>query len=886
MPQIDLRICLWNSNGLVSRLNELELFVKMNNIDIMLITETHGTDRTYVKIPGFSTILANHPHNKAYGGSAIIIKNALNHTSYQAVVTDAYQIAIVEIPFMASNLKIGSVYCRPRFNLKEADYDNIISIFDDMFIVGGDFNAKHTMWGSRLCTPKGGQMLRSINKNSVSYYSGGAPTYWPTDPAKIPDLLDFFITKGISQRSISVANLLDLSSDHSPVLMTCCGAIRPRQPPKRINYNKFRDEIGNKINVKIKLKTPQDIDREIETFASIMKQTIEECSNSVNTIKGSSLISNEIREKVAIKRRLRARWQRTRDPVTKQLLNRTIKELKADLQTIKEDELTQKLQNLTPNSDTDYSLWKELKQVARPIVRKDPLRADNGDWIKDDKQKAQEFRKHFENQFTPNAISKTQMDKIKEALDQPLPPIENIKFITKKEIVCQIKKLNVRKAPGPDGITSKTIKFLPPNGIALLTIIFNAILRLGHFPQSLKSARVITILKPGKPTSQVSSYRPISILSSFSKLIERLILARMREHIEGAIPIHQFGFRQGHGTVEQCHRIVDFIRKAMEEKKYCPGVFLDVEKAFDKVWHHGLMFKIRNLFQPYIYLCLKSFLTNRDFFVQVGLEQSDKGVIRAGVPQGSVLGPHLYVLYTADMPEIGEEGMNATFADDTAFLFADKNELLANEALQNQLFKIEEWSANWGIKINSLKSAHCTFTLNKNNTQQILTFNNNNITQTNEVKYLGLYIDSRLTFKKHIETKRKELDIARRKYYYILNSKSKLSLYNKLIIYKCIIKPKWLYCLVLWGLASKSNIKKIQSHQNITLRVITGAPKYMRNDDLHKELKMTTVEEEIDIYKNKHKNRIEYHPNEEVRMLADRNINISRLKKKMLTFAE
>lgn len=293
---------------------------------------------------------------------------------------------------------------------------------------------------------------------------------------------------------------------------------------------------------------------------------------------------------------------------------------------------------------------------------------------------------------------------------------------------------------------------MPVKGKLLVLYIFNSILRLSHFPSNWKTARVITLLKPGKITSDLSSWRPISILSVFSKLIERLILTRMCEYMNDELPNHQFGFRTGHGTPEQCHRIVDFIKHTFENEEYCSGVFLDISKAFDKVWHSGLLYKIKYIFPAYLFVLLKSNLEDRKFFVQIGVENSQMGMFESGVPQGSVLGPHLYVLYTRDMPNL-MGGLTATFADDTAFLYTDTDASSASEKIQDHLNILAIWMKRWNIRVNADKCEHITFTLNDGRCPTVK-FNGQDIPQKDSVRYLGLHLDEKLTFKTHYKEKK------------------------------------------------------------------------------------------------------------------------------------
>jgi hypothetical protein len=148
--------------------------------------------------------------------------------------------------------------------------------------------------------------------------------------------------------------------------------------------------------------------------------------------------------------------------------------------------------------------------------------------------------------------------------------------------------------------------------------MYNSILRLGHLPLQWKYALVIIIAKPGKPLQQPNSYRPISLLPLLSKIFERLLIIRIHASMpkDELLPLHQFGFREGHSTIQQCHRIVNHIRDSLEEKKMCASVFLDVEQAFDKVWNQGFLYKLRKKLPDQIFLILNSYINDRYFQVK------------------------------------------------------------------------------------------------------------------------------------------------------------------------------------------------------------------------------------------------------------------------------
>ncbi|CAH2090702.1 unnamed protein product [Euphydryas editha] len=540
-----------------------------------------------------------------------------------------------------------------------------------------------------------------------------------------------------------------------------------------------------------------------------------------------------------------------------------------------------RIESLSPSRASDYSLWKEFKKISRRVIPKPPIRIpDSNSWARTQQEKADLFATHLSKIFTPNDASPNANESdTDDILNQDFQLDLPIQSVTPQEIYRTIRTLKERKAPGFDLIDKKILKELPKKGIMYLTILLNSIIRLGYFPLLWKVSQIIMICKPGKPNHDVASYRPISLLPLLSKVFEKILLKKLLGVISERkiLPDHQFGFRREHATIEQVHRVCQVIRRSLEQKEYCSSVFLDIKQALDKVWHKGLLYKVQMILPCTYFGIIKSYLASRIFQVRDGEYTSGFYNIQAGVPQGSVLGPVLYTLFTFDMPQ-GSEVTVATFADDTAILASNKDPVKASETLQKNLQETQRWMDKWRITASISKSLHITFTLRKGDCPPVK-LGDAELPHTNCVRYLGMHLDRRLIWNQHIRAKREALNLKYRGLFWLLSRNSKLSIDNKLLIYKVALRPIWTYRLELWGSACDSNIKINQRAKDTILKQIANTPWFIKNNEIHQHLSIKTVKEEIQSSSTKYKSRLEHHPNQLAFQLTVSDC-LNRLKKK------
>lgn len=249
-----LLILLFNANGLKNHINELQTVLCNKRVDIALITETHLTKYSFINIPGYFSLKSNHPDNTAHGGVAILVKTSLFYQPLPNYSFDHIQSCSIQIKLNNIPLTIGVFYSPPRHKITKEILSNYFNTIKNNFIVGGDYNAKHQIWGCRVNNPRGTILYNLANERHFQILSPPGPTYWPTSPKKSPDILDIFSAKIPGNLYCSTYNILDLNSDHSSVLLSISATPSVRiEPPKLFspltNRKQFHDIINEKINL-------------------------------------------------------------------------------------------------------------------------------------------------------------------------------------------------------------------------------------------------------------------------------------------------------------------------------------------------------------------------------------------------------------------------------------------------------------------------------------------------------------------------------------------------------------------------------------------------------------------------------------------------------------
>lgn len=379
---------------------------------------------------------------------------------------------------------------------------------------------------------------------------------------------------------------------------------------------------------------------------------------------------------------------------------------------------------------------------------------------------------------------------------------------------------------GSDDVPNEFLTHLPNSARDILLTLYNHSWSTGTYPTLWKQATLIPIQKAGKDPKLSSSYRPISLLSCLGKTMERLINTRLTWWLEhnNLLPSYQLGFRPQRSTEDLLLVVEHNIRRAYQTRTVLLTVFIDLQGAFDRASHAGILQKLATLGLGGTPLkWFEDFLAHRTFSVAVGNNFSSPQPLQRGIPQGSVLSPTLFNILMSDLPTTPQSTL-LVYADDITILYSADTVQRAQEGMQETVNQLHQWTTQWGLKINAQKSHHMCFTRKKIPTIPTITIEGAAIPYVTTHNLLGLVFDGPiLTFKHQIEYLRtaclKRLDVMKR----ISGIRWGADRETLLMLYKSFILSKIQYGAAIYGSASPTNLKKLDTVQNTALRIALGA---------------------------------------------------------------
>ena len=459
----------------------------------------------------------------------------------------------------------------------------------------------------------------------------------------------------------------------------------------------------------------------------------------------------------------------------------------------------------------------------------------------DEKEKADAFNKAFLS-FSQLNLDQAALPELIYKTDSRLSNI----IIHESEVLDILNSLDTSKATGPDGISAKMLKETATSVAPSLTKLFQISLKKGKIPKLWKEANVLPLHKKGDKTS-FANYRPISLLSIVSKVYEKLIFKHVYNYLRDndLISIHQSGFTPGDSTINQLLYMYDLFCKALNDKKDVRIVFCDQSKAFDRVWHEGILYKLQCLgITGPLLEWFSNYLKDRKQRVIINGICSEFMKILAGVPQGSVLGPLLFLIFINDITDDIRAGIKL-FADDTCLyiIFETNNAGEATDTLNSDLDTVNKWAKKWLVTFNPQKTKSLYVSLKNNLNPPRLIFDGHYLDNIDSHKHLGLELNSKLTWKNHIDSITSTAD---KKLNLLTHLKHTLDRQTLLIMYQSFIRPSLEYGNIIWCNISEAECESLDKVQRRAARIITGGTISTSVRCLYQELSLETLQSRRD----------------------------------------
>lgn len=913
----NLKILTLNVNSLISnaKRHEVLVFLGTHKPHVLLLTETKLSACHNVQFRGYEIIRTDRL-NSAGGGTAIILRDNIR---YQRISTSDWNLFSVECTIVRLEsgqcpFYVVSAYSTPSGGpLQTAELDTIFTINRSpgvhSVILGGDLNSRHTSWGDTSTCQRGRHLNRwcTLNAPFIRDHRTIGPTFHRRGMSSFLDL--FLATDDIdvvyAPHLPGHLEIHDFASDHSAVELTVSmGSELAHAVPKSIfNYGatdwfRFRSVVNREL---AEIECPATRNMSGEEIESVLADISAAINSAINMVVPKSTISrstqiplpNDIIALIAAKRQFRRRLFRARHTADEPLLRSQLNCLQKIVSDAIDGHYTGHWEAKLRGVRLDNRTFRNIKALSgKPLARELPaIRDMQTGVLRDDVNgKLSVLAQHF------GAVHETNLNmgdaEFTRHVHESVANLANLRpicdygpdrtadpsgafdydrhLVSVNGLKAIIKSRNNKCSSGVDAIPNRVIRKLPDPAIRLLTMVFNQMYNIGYFPRLWKCAKVTAVLKKGRPPSEPGSYRPIALLSCLGKVFEVALRGRIVEYCDtnNVLPVDQFGFRSGMNTTQPLVAFTTDVKTMLNIRTPTIACLLDVEKAFDTVWHDGLVYKMRNVFGFDEHICkmVQSYVTERSFAVGTEGHLSSSRPVMAGVPQGGVLSATLYIIYVADMPDPPRERRQIKrlqYADDILLYVSSGDLLGAQNRLNDYLATVTAFYKKWKIKINAAKSEAIVFkgpvrnhsrTVNRLYRDVVIDVDGEHLQLANDVKYLGVRLVPNMSFVRHLDDVVAKTAGALAAIRPILVRMNGLSAKVKLLCYKQLIRPLMSYAAPVWSLISRNQMNRLGIIERKCLRYCVnqrrrvgpnGAFMYERNDVLYEKAGINRVSDTL-----------------------------------------
>lgn len=833
---MDNTILQWNCNGLYAHLEEVKLLISKRKPFVICLQETLLKPNKIFKLFGYNTYRTDGEYvNKARGGVAICVDSRIR--SDEVILNNCnLEIVCVKV-FFPVEITICNCYIPPDTQIHLHDLQNIKNQITGPCIFLGDFNAHNVLWGSTSLNVRGQIIENFIDNNDLIILNSNMPTHLNTHSGNT-SIIDLAIVTPVLSTLFWFQTNDDLcSSDHYPIWLSMYSSVlsesrRPRWILDKADWKSYAtqvsfdqtytecDDVDN-----INLHITEQIIRAANTHIP--------CSSGKTKKNSVPWWSPEV--EYAIKRRKSALKNFNQYPTETNLT--VFRRLKARARFLIRQAKTAAWHNFSSSINSQTSSSTVWKSVGRISGRSASLGIKslkiNDIIITSQAEIASELGSFYEqvsnnSSYPPEFIVNKNYE---EAHFRNPNDIENQAYNSDFSIIEFESALQTctGSSPGPDNIQYAMIKNIDISAKKFILLFFNKIWKSNNFPKAWRDAYIIPIPKPNGNRVSPEGYRPICLTNCICKLMEKMVNRRLVWYLESNSLFfqNQFGFRKKKSTADNLSVLESHIQIAFSKQECLVGILLDLEQAYNRAWRLNIIKSCIELkIQGNLLNFVMNFLKERSFRVLLGNIKSEVFVQQNGVPQGSILSVVLFLIHLNSLKNLNfPRGVNLLLYADDILIYGNSKDVFELRArLQETLNLIHEWSKGIGLVFCPRKSKAIVFSRQRNPAvMQNFNLNNTDITFESKIKYLGLWFDSKLTWRPHITQIKAQCQMSLNVLRVLSNTNWGADRTILLRIFQALVVSKINYGSVAYSSARNSILQKINPIYNQGLRLSTGA---------------------------------------------------------------